>query len=376
MSTKNDRIFRAVAAGDLEAVRTRLVPGFFGLRRAVGVDVRDDRGATPLIVAARAGHMAIVDVLLSSGATSDARDSEGATALIEAAYFGRTAVVERLLAAGADANASASDGDSALISAARGGHEDIARLLVAAGANVNATDGHGNPAVMRAETESMARTLVALGAALDVENAFSITPLQFFEERGGRDLEEGARIARVIRDASPWLRDKATAIFNQAVACFEAGAYGRALMRFDALLERSEYESEALYGRALCGARLGRTIEVPRKFKKRKDAIGVECVARNLLHALEARGALARFMREKEAFVVELDEPERYRFTIGTGLSPSSYFTWLSRVGPDGERIDVRDPSENRSPTPTDREYLALLSDAVNNRFLAPLPAR
>lgn len=59
-------------------------------------------GATPLILAASAGHTAVCRVLLKAGAPVNAVNSAGWTALMAAAHRNRSAVCDELLAHGAD----------------------------------------------------------------------------------------------------------------------------------------------------------------------------------------------------------------------------------------------------------------------------------
>jgi len=89
----------------------------------------------PLILAARAGQVGLVRLLLERGADVNARDKETeATALIAAAHQGHLQVVELLLQKGADVNAKDKNGRSALSEAARYSHEDVAKLLKERGA--------------------------------------------------------------------------------------------------------------------------------------------------------------------------------------------------------------------------------------------------
>lgn len=91
----------------------------FGLVGAVRHFLREDPDSVkekhpisseqPLHVAARKGHVAVVEVLLDAGASVDAVDA-GKTPLHWAAEKGRDATVERLLAAGASVDAVDSDG--------------------------------------------------------------------------------------------------------------------------------------------------------------------------------------------------------------------------------------------------------------------------
>lgn len=65
-------------------------------------DPQDKRGVTPLMLAAGAGHLAVLESLLAAGCEVKLKDQDGATALHRAAAQGHLAVVERLLEAGCD----------------------------------------------------------------------------------------------------------------------------------------------------------------------------------------------------------------------------------------------------------------------------------
>jgi hypothetical protein len=73
------------------------------VRLGADVDVRDrNYGDTPLVRAARIGHVELVKVFLAAKADVHATTTTGATALSEAVLFGHEEVVALLRAAGAD----------------------------------------------------------------------------------------------------------------------------------------------------------------------------------------------------------------------------------------------------------------------------------
>lgn len=81
----------AAAEGDLQSV-TQLVKVDPKL-----VNAADDKGLTPLIIAAAWGHLPVVTYLLNNGADVNLADKDGRTALHWAAAMGRAAVMEQLL---------------------------------------------------------------------------------------------------------------------------------------------------------------------------------------------------------------------------------------------------------------------------------------
>ena len=117
------------------------------------VNARDDRGFSPLHVAARLNeNEAVIRALLAAGAELDAWATGfsvdygwEATPLLEAAESNANpAVIATLLDAGADASVRGWGGETLLHRAARGGSPDVVSVLLRAGADVHAVDGGGS----------------------------------------------------------------------------------------------------------------------------------------------------------------------------------------------------------------------------------------
>lgn len=96
---------------------------------------RDDRGSTPLIMAAYYNHSEAVAFLLKAGAELEAKDNLGHTALMGACFKGHTDVVKLLLKKGASVSTETDNGATALTYAATFGHSNIVALLMDNGAN-------------------------------------------------------------------------------------------------------------------------------------------------------------------------------------------------------------------------------------------------
>jgi hypothetical protein len=93
--------------------------------------------AKALSIAAREGHVAVVEAMVAAGADVNKADKYGVTPLYFAALEGHVAVVEALVAARADVNKADVKGETPLYIAARNGHEAVVEALVDAGADVN-----------------------------------------------------------------------------------------------------------------------------------------------------------------------------------------------------------------------------------------------
>jgi ankyrin repeat protein len=124
----------AAQKGDLELAQTLLYAGA-NIRATTRVG-----GYTPLLIASRNGHAALVDALLAGGADPNLATSNGATPLMMAAQGGNADVVKALIARGADVNAKEKvKNETALMIAASYGRADVIRALTAHGAELAAT---------------------------------------------------------------------------------------------------------------------------------------------------------------------------------------------------------------------------------------------
>jgi ankyrin repeat protein len=85
--------------------------------------------STPLHLAARAGHIAVAEILLLSRADIDAQESAGRTALHEAVEHSQMSVLELLVAHGADSMIPDAREDSPMHTALGKGHQAVLALL-------------------------------------------------------------------------------------------------------------------------------------------------------------------------------------------------------------------------------------------------------
>jgi glyoxylase-like metal-dependent hydrolase (beta-lactamase superfamily II) len=133
-SSQPVQIYDAVTHGDTAQIR-RLLEVHPEL-----VGARDEKGNTPLHLAASLGDSATVDVLIGNGADVNAKNKRGATPLFHAVGLGNVDVVSLLLEQGADVNAKTRSEWTPLHSAVAFGMRRIVAILIEHGADVNSTD--------------------------------------------------------------------------------------------------------------------------------------------------------------------------------------------------------------------------------------------
>ena len=146
-------VYQAARDGssNLTDLLKRLKPG--QSKTALETKTKDgSQFATPLIIAARNGHLNSVKILLRYGADIEARGTlnieddviEGCTPLWAAAATGYLDVVKLLIEQNADVDGRISNGGTPLKAAAYDGYLDTVRCLVESGADVNARNYYEN----------------------------------------------------------------------------------------------------------------------------------------------------------------------------------------------------------------------------------------
>lgn len=113
------------------------------LGRGTGVNERDDKHETPLIVASRSGNLEVAKLLLKTSADVTSRDKYGWTPLHYASREGHLDIVRILLDDGANVNAKHMGDWTPLHLASWGGHIKIVQLLLERGANVETRNYRG-----------------------------------------------------------------------------------------------------------------------------------------------------------------------------------------------------------------------------------------
>ena len=119
----SEQLFGAIRSGDADTVASLLAS------EPQLIYARDQRGSTPLVLAAYLDQLACCRLLIAAGARPDAKDAAGSTPLMGASFRGHTAVVNYLIEQGAAVNVPGPDGMTALQFAEMGGHPELVELL-------------------------------------------------------------------------------------------------------------------------------------------------------------------------------------------------------------------------------------------------------
>ncbi|MES2525630.1 MAG: ankyrin repeat domain-containing protein [Bdellovibrionota bacterium] len=119
-----DPILEYARRGSLEGVKSYV--------NIMNLDLKDDKGYSPLMWAAHNGHYEVVKLLLSLEADVQSRDNNGNSILMAAVFKGHLQVVQLLLEHGADPDACNYKKQTALVFARTFGLRAIERILARA----------------------------------------------------------------------------------------------------------------------------------------------------------------------------------------------------------------------------------------------------
>ena len=96
-AAKQSRLWLAAAAGNMDALIDNLHASYGGVAL---LDLQDDQGCSPLLIACQEGHLEVVHTLLSAGANADLQDHFGVTPLFSTSQAGHVEVVRAILSNG------------------------------------------------------------------------------------------------------------------------------------------------------------------------------------------------------------------------------------------------------------------------------------
>lgn len=154
------------------------------------VNARNDSGKTPL---SRATRKKTIELLLDAGAKPGRQKypDRKITPLIEYADEGYPNIVDRLLSSGAAVNASDEYGNTALIEAAHGNNKQVVERLLRADARVDLKNDNGRTALMEAAENghpAIVGILLEAGADPSARDGAGLTPMMIAASEGRVDV--------------------------------------------------------------------------------------------------------------------------------------------------------------------------------------------
>ncbi|KAF7340364.1 p-loop containing nucleoside triphosphate hydrolase [Mycena venus] len=179
-SCLNPPLYLCAILGYIEGVKFLLEGGSDA--NAVGVHF-NNIVSTAVQAASTRGHLAIVHLLLQSGADVNTESSDGTTALQVASKNGHIEVVQLLLEKGADVNMKGSDGTALQLASAKG-HLEITSLLLEKDADVNVDGRDGTPLQQASDEGHTEIVQLLLDKGADVNAAGDGTALQVASKKG------------------------------------------------------------------------------------------------------------------------------------------------------------------------------------------------
>ncbi|OAQ98243.1 hypothetical protein LLEC1_05236 [Akanthomyces lecanii] len=164
------------------------------------VNARTTAGSTPALLAAAAGHVDILQMLIDHGADVSIADNSGWTPVHRAVGTDRT--MQLLLDEGGSIHGQSTEGDAVLHIAPHHGYEEIIQLLLNQTIGVDAVSSVGATALHLAVDKGHSRVVKVLlenGSALEVRDGYGRTPLVLAAASGHKEsvglcLEFGAFI--------------------------------------------------------------------------------------------------------------------------------------------------------------------------------------
>jgi ankyrin len=151
------------------------------IRAGANVNVANDLGVTPLVMACTSGNAPLVERLLAAGAHPNAALESGETALMLASRAGSLPAVNALLARGANVNAlETTHGQTALMWAVANKHAEITRVLLEHHPDIQARS-------------RVTKRVYNMGGNRSAGSASRDTPISEVAEGGGTPLLFAAR---------------------------------------------------------------------------------------------------------------------------------------------------------------------------------------
>nr|WP_236070853.1 ankyrin repeat domain-containing protein [Streptomyces polyasparticus] len=187
----------AAADGKPDAVREALADG-------ADIEARDDRGRTPLLLAATGDHDVAARILVEAGADPDAQDDQEDSAWLVTGVTGSVKMARVLIPAEPDYTLENRYGGTSLIPAGEHGHADYVReVLKSTDMDVDHVNDLGWTALLEAvilgdggaDHQEVVELLLDGGADPKLADRDGVTPLQHAQDKGQDEIVELLRAA-------------------------------------------------------------------------------------------------------------------------------------------------------------------------------------
>jgi len=175
----DNRLLAASAAGDLDGVCAAISAG-------ASLETRDERGRSPLLLAAAGDHVDVASELVGRGADPDAVDGRSDTPWLVTGVTGSVAMLEVLLPARPDLAKRNRYGGVSVIPASERGHVEYVRRVVRTDIDVNHVNDLGWTALLEAVIlgdgsapyQEIVTILLAAGADQAIADQDGVTALE------------------------------------------------------------------------------------------------------------------------------------------------------------------------------------------------------
>jgi uncharacterized protein len=180
----------AAAEGDYGAIASMASAG-------VDLELRDNSGRTPFLIATHRGQVKAMEALAKAGADVNALDEQAYDAVTIAAVADDLPAMKAALALGNKAtNITSPYNGTALIAAAHLGHDEVVRTLIEAGAPLDHMNNLGWTALIEAvilgdggtRHQKTVAHLVEAGADKDIADKNGVTALDHARQRGYAEI--------------------------------------------------------------------------------------------------------------------------------------------------------------------------------------------
>lgn len=195
---KNEKLFQAIEKNDVKKVTDLLRKKFFGLIKPADVNaIQPEFGDTPLMDAARSGHVEIAEILIEQGADINAvNQSSCSTALYLAVLCHKKDIVQLLLTHNVNVNTS---DDNPLVKACEDQDLETVTMLLENGADVNLRNQYGDSSLIASINNGADEKLITLlmkhGFRINAKDKKGRTPAIIAVQ----ELEEMSTIKKVLK---------------------------------------------------------------------------------------------------------------------------------------------------------------------------------